>query len=132
MGDTHKGHFKFEKALDGTHSVYSKSMVIHTNAGVLHSKPILQKKYLQIQTSSCKSAASVIFCAYDLYSSSKFALIFHPQQEKKHPGILVDIFSLANGCFLSVETNQPNRLVVVANSFAAPSNKFLIVAEDVE
>jgi hypothetical protein len=77
---------------------------------------------------------------------SKFALIFHYQQDKQQPGIVVDIFALEKGCFLStkvhpenrldrhrsVMVNQNNRLVVVANSPTAPSNKFLILAEGVE
>jgi hypothetical protein len=80
---------------------------------------------------------------------SKFALIFHYQQDKQQPGISVDIFSLENGCFLSTEVhpqnrfvgnrnfrcvmaNHHNRLVVMVNSPTAPANKFLILAEGVE
>jgi hypothetical protein len=55
---------------------------------------------LQIQTYST-FAVSVFSANAD--HRSKFALIFHPQQDKHQPGILVDIFSLANGCFLSVD-----------------------------
>jgi hypothetical protein len=106
---------------------------------------------LQIQTSSGTSttSVSVMFCA-NVDNKSKFAPIFHPQQNKQQPepGILVDIYSLANGCFLSTEVdmqnrlvsnrnrssaevNHQNRLVVVANSPIAPANKFLILAADV-
>jgi hypothetical protein len=93
----------------------------------------LQAKYLQIQTSSSQSAASVIFCANE-ENKSKFVLIFHPQkeQDKQHPGILVDIYSLANGCFLSPERNPDNQLVFAANSPAVPLDKFLIIVEGVE
>lgn len=94
---------------------------------------LLQTKYLKIQTSSSQSAASVIFCANE-ENKSKFVLIFHPQkeQDKQHPGILVDIYSLANGCFLSPERNPDNQLVVTANSAIAPLDKFLIIVEGVE
>jgi hypothetical protein len=61
-------------------------------------------------------------------NKSKFMLIFHPQQDKQLPGILVDILSLANRCFLSPEANHQNRFA--ANLLTAPSNKFLILAED--
>jgi hypothetical protein len=61
---------------------------------------------------------------------SKFELIFHPQQDKQQPGILVDIYSLANGRFLSTDINQKNRLVTT--SLIAPANKFLILAEEVD
>jgi hypothetical protein len=109
----------------------------------------LQAKYLQIQT-SCTSAASLTFSA-SVDNKSKFALIFHPQQDKQQPSILVDIYSLANGCFLSIEVIQHTQIVtsnpwgkryqytekvvqrnqLVANSPTAPSNKFLILAEGV-
>jgi hypothetical protein len=99
---------------------------------------------LQIQNSSGTSAASVMFLA-NVDNKSKFTLIFHPQQDKPHPGILVDIYSLENRCFLSVEVIQENRLVanrrlrsaeviqqnrVVANSTTSPANKYLIIAEE--
>jgi hypothetical protein len=75
----------------------------------------------------------------DVDNKSKFTLIFHPQQakDKQQPGILVDIFSLTNRCFLSIGVqnlvaNQPQkRFLVSAKSPTAPSNKFLILAGDV-
>jgi hypothetical protein len=66
---------------------------------------------------------------------SKFELTFHLQQEKQHPGIVVDIKSLDNGCFLSLsadDVNEPNRLVVVATTPTAPLDKFLIIVEGME
>jgi hypothetical protein len=112
---------------------------------------LLQGKYLQIKT-SCTSAASLTFSA-NMDNKSKFALIFHPQKDKHQPSILVDIYSLTNGSFLSIEVIQHTQIVtsnpwgkrhhhqytekvvqqnqLVANSPTAPSNKFLILAEDV-
>jgi hypothetical protein len=75
-------------------------------------------------------------------NKSKFALIFYPQQDKQQTGIFVDIFALANRCFLSLGIIPQNPRPywdncldindVVAKSPTAPSNKFLILAEDVE
>jgi hypothetical protein len=56
----------------------------------------------------------------------KFVLYFH-QQNNQHAGISVDIRSLKNDCFLSLD-NQQNHFV--ANSRTAPDNKFLIIPAD--
>jgi hypothetical protein len=78
---------------------------------------------LQEDTNSFQSAtASFIYST----SQSKFVLFYDHQQQNKHPGILVDIYSLANGNFLSV-SNQYNPNRVVANSRTAPAKKFLLV-----
>jgi hypothetical protein len=58
------------------------------------------------------------------YNPTKFVLYYH--QQIQQPGIVVDIRSLSNDCFLSVD-NQ-NR--VVANSRTEPDNKFLIIPAD--
>jgi hypothetical protein len=55
-------------------------------------------------------------------SADKFMLIF--RQQSQQPGFVVDIRSLANDCFLSVD-HQQNR--IVANSRTPPANKFLII-----
>jgi hypothetical protein len=58
-------------------------------------------------------------------------LFYDHQQQNKQPGILVDIYSLANGFFLSVlPVGNQNR--IVANSRTAPANKFLLVPVPVE
>jgi hypothetical protein len=100
---------------------------------------LLQAKYLQIQTSSSTSATSVMFRA-NVDNKSKFALIFYPQEDKHQTGIFVDIFALANRCFLSLGIIPLNPRpflsaevnYIVSKSPIAPSNKFLILAEGVE
>jgi hypothetical protein len=52
-------------------------------------------------------------------------VLFNHQQIQQ-PGIVVDIRSLANGCFLSLDDQDR----VVANSRMAPDNKFLIIPAD--
>jgi hypothetical protein len=86
-----------------------------------------QEKYLQEETDSYQSATYFTFSTnLDLDDSpSKFVLNYNHQQNK-HPGILVDIYSLANGLFLSVGSPQDQNRVV-ANSRTAPTKKFLIV-----
>jgi hypothetical protein len=85
------------------------------------------------------TSKSVIFHPMDRVREceSKVTLYFHPQQNKQHPGILVDVFSLANGCFLSPENRCFLGEVILkkrfmANSPTAPANKFLILAEGME
>jgi hypothetical protein len=76
---------------------------------------------LQAETNSYQTTAYFTLST----DQSKFALFYDQQQPNKHPGILVDIYSLANGLFLSPEVSSYNR--IVANSRTAPAKKFLLV-----
>jgi hypothetical protein len=123
--------FKFEKDSDGTISICSMlTVILNTDKcdffiqNILY---LLQGKYLEMQTYIC----TLVFRA-KLNNRSKFTLIFHPQQDKQQPGILVDILSLANSCFLSVEVNPADENYVLATSPTPPANKFLILAEGVD
>jgi hypothetical protein len=83
---------------------------------------------LQATTNSYQSAAYFTLSASN---PSKFVLHYDHQQQNKQPGILVDIYSLANGYFLSVlPVGNHNR--IVANSRTAPANKFLLVPVPME
>jgi hypothetical protein len=58
-------------------------------------------------------------------SPTKFVLFYH--QQIQQPGIVVNIRSLSNDCFLSVDHHKSR---IVANSHTAPDNKFLIIPAD--
>jgi hypothetical protein len=80
---------------------------------------------MRTRTDSRASSQPVFFCGdRNDNIAVKFVLFYH--QQNQHSGFVVDIRSLANDCFLSVD-NQ-NR--VVANSPTAPANKFLIIPAD--
>jgi hypothetical protein len=84
-----------------------------------------QGKYIRGQANSYQSTTYFTFST----DQSKFVLHYDHQQRNKQPGILVDIYSLANGFFLSVVAvgNQQNYQYVVAKSRTALAKKFLLV-----
>jgi hypothetical protein len=82
---------------------------------------------LQGQTNSYQTVAEFTFTT-NTSNPSKFVLFYDHHKQNKQPGILVDIYSLANGFFLSAgNQNQQGQNRVMANLSTAPAKKFLLV-----
>jgi hypothetical protein len=92
----------------------------------------LSQECLQPAINSYESTTAFTFSTNTSNSNpSKFVLHYNHRKQNKEPGILVDIYSLANGLFLSTVT-VGNQDRIMANSRAATKKKFLLVPVPVE